>query len=179
MIEAVRESSSDSDGDCVGIVVVEVERESSSESDGVALREVVVRLLGVADTDVEKTTERLICVDALLLRVREGADVNDGDGEVEVERESSSECDGVALSEVVVLVVVVAEGVVVGVTDVVRLADELRVVDSLLEALQLPVSSIVSVGVGGGVLVAVNDDDGRGTGSCMRIGHRVRRCCAK
>ena len=59
-----------------------------------------------------------------------------------------------------------------------RLADELRVVDSLLEALQLPVSSIVSVGVGGGVL-AVNDDDGRGTGSCMRIGHRVRRCCAK
>ena len=39
--------------------------------------------------------------------------------------------------------VVVAEGVVVGVTDVVRLEDELTVVDSLLEALQLPVSSIV------------------------------------
>ena len=34
------------------------------------------------------------------------------------------------------LVVVVADGVVVGVTDAVRLADELTVVDSLLEALQ-------------------------------------------
>ena len=51
------------------------------------------------------------------------------------------------------LVVVVAEGVVVGVTDAVRLADELTVVEALLEALQLPVSSIVSVEEGRSALV--------------------------
>ena len=58
------------------------------------------------------------------------------------------------------LVVVVAEGVVVGVNDVVTLADELTVVDSLLEALQLPVLSMVSVGDGSRVSVRMGDDDG-------------------
>ena len=56
--------------------------------------------------------------------------------------------------------VVVAEGVVVGVTDVVRLADKVTVVDSLLEVLHLPVLSIVSVGDGSRVSVRVSDDDG-------------------
>ena len=59
-----------------------------------------------------------------------------------------------------VLVVVVAEGVIVGVNDVVRLVDELTVVDSLLVVLQLPVSSIVSVGDGSRVSVRVGNDDG-------------------
>ena len=58
------------------------------------------------------------------------------------------------------LVVVVAEGVIVGVIDVVRLADALTVVDSLLEALQLPVLSMVSVGDGSRVSVRMGDDDG-------------------
>ena len=58
------------------------------------------------------------------------------------------------------LVVVVAEGVIVGVNDVVTLADELTVVDSLLEALQLPVFSMVSVGDNSRVSVRVGDDDG-------------------
>ena len=94
--------------------------------------------------------------------------------------DSEIEHDDVALREEVALAVTVKEGVVVmvtdrvfdteevtvavrvvvGVTDAERLAETLTVVDSLLEALQLPVSSIVSVGDGSGVSVRVSDDDG-------------------
>ena len=84
----------------------------------------------------------------------------DGDCEDEVERDTSRECDAVALSDAVMLVVVVADGVVVVVTDVVGLADVLAEEDILLEALQLVVPSTVSLGDGSPVFDIVSDSDG-------------------
>ena len=78
----------------------------------------------------------------------------DGDKEDEVDSESSSDCDAVALSEVVELQVPEND------FDVEILVERIIDVDKLLEALPLVVSSMVEVRVRFSVLVAVNDDNG-------------------
>ena len=71
----------------------------------------------------------------------------DGFGEIVADGVSSSDIDSDALSDVVVLEVVVAEGVVDGVTESDPDTEVLKVIDGLLEKLPLDVSSMVEDGV--------------------------------
>lgn len=78
--------------------------------------------------------------------------------------DSSSEYDDVALSDVVVLKVVVAEDVVEGVTDTEVVADRVFDGDAVMESLSLAVSPTLQVRVVDRVLECVSESDGECVG---------------
>ena len=161
----------DDEGVIVGVREMEADRESSRECEGDALSDVVVLAEVVpegvvdgvteSDPDTDMLTVFVALLEALQLVVpstvslgdgspvfdivSDSDGVVDGDREDEVDRESSRECDTVALSDAVMLVVVVADGVVEGVAEWDPVVDVLTVFVALLEALQLVDPSPVSL----------------------------------